>query len=187
MNQISITDGGSKSQLAHVDIQEVLADGVVDTGDEITIMGRELFAGVASEAHLCRKDFAKLTKFPRTTMERSSTWMAIIIDLDVSFADETIRTTVYIKVDASDQLLSSEGVCRQLGIDMYHHSVQPRKAKDHQKDSPMGPTVRVQLVKMLCSLLSQSAVVEVDLEGRGDQLGQLLIVGFCEVGDHHLH
>lgn len=65
MNQISITDGGSKSQLAHVDIQEVLADGVVDTGDEITIMGRELFAGVASEAHLCRKDFCKADKFPQ--------------------------------------------------------------------------------------------------------------------------
>lgn len=136
--------------------------------------------------------------------------MAIIIDLDISFADETIRTTVYIKVDASDQLLSSEGVCRQLGIDMYHPSVQPRKAKDHQKDSPMGPTVRVQLVKMLCLPLSQSAVVKVDLEGRGDQLGQPLIVeskrdavhvrtdtggghnhsagdGFCKDGDHHLH
>ena len=34
-------------------------------------------------------------------------------------------TPIYIKMDAPDQLLLSEGVCRQLGIVGYHESVGP--------------------------------------------------------------
>ena len=45
------------------------------------------------------------------------------MDLDISFGDATMRTPVYIKMDAADQLLLSEGVCRQLGIVTYHDEV----------------------------------------------------------------
>ena len=40
--------------------------------------------------------------------------------LEVEFRDETTGIVVYIKIDARDQLLLSEEVCRQLGIVMYH-------------------------------------------------------------------
>ena len=39
VNQIRVTDEGSQSRLAHVNIQGVPADGVIDTGADITIMG----------------------------------------------------------------------------------------------------------------------------------------------------
>ena len=45
------------------------------------------------------------------------------MDLDVTFGDKTMQTPVYIKMDAPDQLLLSEGVCRQLGIVTYHKDV----------------------------------------------------------------
>jgi hypothetical protein len=44
--------------------------------------------------------------------------------LDVTFGDRTMCIAVYIKMDAPDQLLLSEGVCRQLGIITYHRDVQ---------------------------------------------------------------
>ena len=45
-----MTDEGSRSQLACVIVQGVPADGVIDTGADITIMGRDLIAKVAAAA-----------------------------------------------------------------------------------------------------------------------------------------
>lgn len=97
----------------------VPANGVVDTGADITIMGPELFAGVAAAAKLRKRNFQKPDKVPRTC-----NWKTFrldgCMDMDISFADKTMRTTVYMKMDARDQLLLSEGACRQLGIVSYH-------------------------------------------------------------------
>ena len=46
------------------------------------------------------------------------------IDLHISFGEEIICTTAYVKLVAPDQLLLSETVCCQLGIVSYHPSVQ---------------------------------------------------------------
>ena len=52
------------------------------------------------------------------------------MDLDISFGDRTINTPINIKMDAHDQLLLSEGVCRLLNIISYHPDVQVlRKVK----------------------------------------------------------
>ena len=45
--------------------------------------------------------------------------------LDVSFDNRTMKTAMYVKMDAPEQLLLSEGICRQLGILTYHPDVQP--------------------------------------------------------------
>ena len=45
------------------------------------------------------------------------------LNLDVTFGDKTIGTRVYVKMDAHDELLLSEGVCRQLGIISYYPEV----------------------------------------------------------------
>ena len=39
MRLIQVVDEGSQSQLAHVIVQGVPADGVIDTDSDITIMG----------------------------------------------------------------------------------------------------------------------------------------------------
>lgn len=45
------------------------------------------------------------------------------MELAVSFGGKVITTPVYIKMDAEDQLLLSEGLCIQLGVVTYHGEV----------------------------------------------------------------
>ena len=72
-----------------------------------------------------------------------------------------MKTQVYVKMDARDQLLLSEGVCRQLGIISYHPEVQvwrggrrPQQVKALPTDTPKQkasearvPIVRVKLLQ----------------------------------------
>ena len=68
-----------------------------------------------------------------------------------------MKTPVYVKMDAPEQLLLSEGVFRQLGIITYHTEVQPIERvkadkptqirKTAKEDGCVVPTVRVCLVK----------------------------------------
>ena len=110
------------------------------------------------------------------------------MDLDVSFGSTQMTTPVYIKMDAHDQLLLSEGVCRQLGILQYHPDVEtwrggrkkstPATNKPKPPSEPATPsslpaeetpgaeeakvpTVRVNLVQSVQLLPHQSLVVEV--------------------------
>ena len=75
------------------------------------------------------------------------------MDLDVQFDGKTMCTPVYIMLDAPEQLLLSEGVCRQLGIIDFHPEVKqsPELAKDpsakHSSKGAMVPLVRVRLLQ----------------------------------------
>ena len=109
---------------------------------------------------------------------------------DVAFGDKQMTTPVYIKMDAHDQLLLSEGVCPQLGILQYHPDVETwpgsRKKSTPSTNKPKPPsepatpsslpaeetpaaeeakvpTVRVNLVQSVQLLPHQSLVVEVSL------------------------
>ena len=75
VRQIIVTDKGSRAQHARVSVQGVPANGVIDTGVDITIMGGELFARVAAAARL-RKDFRKSDKTPP---ESHSIWTVTLI------------------------------------------------------------------------------------------------------------
>ena len=131
---------------------------------------------MAAAARLRKKNFRKPDKVPRT-YDRKTFRLDGCMDMDISFADKTMTTTVYIKMDAHDQLLLSEGVCRQLGIVSYHPSIiKPEKAKKMAKSSAIVPTVRVSLVQSLRLPPSHGALVSVELEGDPDDLKQPLIV-----------
>ena len=83
-----------------------------------------------------------------------------------------MRTPVYIKMDAPDQLLLSEGVCRQLEIIEYHKDVQKwrggrKQAAEARVSEAKVPTVRVKLVQSLRLSPRQSAVVQVRVDGCG--------------------
>ena len=102
------------------------------------------------------------------------------MDLDVSFGDKAMHTTVYVKMDAHVQLLLSEGVCRQLGILSYHPEVekwrgghkkaargqttltaaQTESATDPQTEVKV-PTVRVKLVQAVKLDPCRSTMVKV--------------------------
>ena len=98
---------------------------------------------VAAAARLKSKNFRKPDKVPRM-YDKKVFKLNGCIDMEITFGDKTITTTVYIKVDAFDQLLLSEGVCRHLGIVTYHPAVHPEKVgKAKRSRGAIVPSVRV--------------------------------------------
>ena len=119
---VRVNDTGSISQCAKVLVQGV--PGIIDSAADITIMGSDLFRKVASVCRLNKRDFKSPGTTPHTYNQKPFTLHGRI-DLDLTFGDTTMKTPVhvYVKIDASDQLLLSEGACRQLGIISYHPNV----------------------------------------------------------------
>ena len=161
---VQIDDKGSMPQCVPVQLQGVPVYGVIDTGADITILGGSLFKKVATIAKLKKRDFHPADKTPRNYDQRPFQ-LDGRLDLDISFGEHTMRTPVYVKMDALDQLLLSEGVCRQLGIVSYHSSVERWRGGSRQGKSPQSqvPTVRVNLVQSVRLLPHQSKVVEVQM------------------------
>ena len=79
------------------------------------------------------------------------------MELEIEFSDRTMKTVVYIKMDAREQLLLSEGVCRQLGLVMYHPDVQVWRASKNKEptDIAIVPLVRAKLVNSVRILPQQ--------------------------------
>ena len=62
--------------------------------------------------------------------------------LDITFDGKTMSTPVYIKLDAPEQLLLAEGVCRQLNIITYHPLVSGGKIrKPAETEVPAEPKI----------------------------------------------
>ena len=174
VKQVTITDSGSHSRLACVSVQGVPAKGIVDTAADITIMGGKLFALVASSARLRKRDFIPSDKIPRT-YNRKAFHSDGRMEMEISFEGKTIRTTVYVKVDAPDELLLAEGVCSQLGIVSYHPLLLPQDtSRLKPEESALVPSVRVCLVQSLRLPPSTSAVVTVRTESKPLQPHQLV-------------
>ena len=137
---VRVSDRGSKPQCAKVQEQEVPADGVLDSGADITIISGSLFRKVAAVAWLKKRDLKKPDKMPRNYDQTPFT-LDGRMDLDISFQGRTMCTPVYIKTNAHEQLLLSEGVCRQLGILQYHPDVEPWRGGRKRNQTPTGTSV----------------------------------------------
>ena len=166
---IRVSDEGSKSQCAHVEVQGVPAYGVVDTAADITIIGGKLFKRIATIARLKKKDLKPPDKKPRTYDQRIFT-LDGRMDLDLTFNGKTMCTPIYIKMDAQDQLLLAEGVCRQLGIVSYHPEVETwrggSKGRDSSSDKTVTvPLVRVSMLRSMRVLPHHSTFVTVKVDG----------------------
>ena len=98
--------------------------GIIDTGADITIMGGELFKKVAAAARLKKRDFKKPDCVPRT-YDRKEFLLHGRSDLEIIVDGKVLCSPIYIKMDANEQLLLSEGVCSQLGIVEYYQNVWP--------------------------------------------------------------
>ena len=147
LRQVRMVDEGSYSHYAHVVINGVPVEGIVDTGADITIIGRDLFAKIAAAARLRKKDFRKADKVPRS-YDRKMFHLDGCIDLNISFEDKVLTTTVYLKMDAAEPLLLSEGVCRQLEIVTYHPAVGAKNPQKNRCEATIS-MVRVSLVQSL--------------------------------------
>ena len=179
---VEVRDHGSQPQCARVEIG-VPVFGVIDSGADITIIGGNLLRRVASVAKLRKKDLKPADKVPRNYDQRPFTLHGRM-DLDISFAGKTMTTPVYIKIDAKEQLLLSEGVCRQLSIIQYHPDVQPWRSREkkpaastvgdgnaaevldkEEEEKVMVPTITVKLISSLRLPSGQCAVVPVQIDG----------------------
>ena len=85
-------------------------------------MGGALFCKVVAVAGLKKRELQKFDKMSRN-YDRTPFTLDGQLHLDITFEGTTMHTPVYVKVDAPDQLLLSEGLCCQLGIIGYHPSV----------------------------------------------------------------
>jgi len=119
---VRVKEKGSCPHKVTVDLQGLPVLGVIDSGADITIMNGEVFRKVAAITRLKKKAFKVSDKTP-CGYDNKPFKLDGRIDLDITFAERTMCTTVYLKMDARDPLLSSEGVCHQLNIISYHPNV----------------------------------------------------------------
>ena len=142
VRQVRVIDKGSHPQRAEVLLEGVPALGVIDSGADITIMGKDLLKRVAAVAKLKKSKLKKVDKVPKTYDGKRFS-LDGRMDLDITFSGITMQTPVYIKLDASEQLLLSEGVCRQLEILTYHPDVvrngERRSKNDHKTQESSTP------------------------------------------------
>ena len=112
--------------MCHCVVTWVSVTGLVDSGADITIMGGELFKCIAVATKLRKWELKRADKTPRTYEQRISTLHGHL-DLHIEFAGRVLNILIYVKMDAPEDLLLSEGVSRQLGIIHYHPVVRPMK------------------------------------------------------------
>ena len=163
VDEIRVSDQGSCPQMVRVVIAGVPVEGVVDTAADITIIGAEVFKRIASVAKLRRRHLKPVDKTPHT-YDRNTFHLDGRLDLDITFDGRTMTTPIYVKMDAKEQLLISEGVCRQLGIVRYHEQVIPGNSSGEGTSIPL---VRVELVKSIKLKPEERVVAEVRLVGEG--------------------
>ena len=108
---VRVEDKGSKPCIVMMDVQEVPARGIIDSGVDITIINGDLFQRVAIVARLKKSAFKKADRIP---YNQKPFTLHGRMDLDITFVGKTIRTAVFMKMDSCDRLLLSEGVCHQL-------------------------------------------------------------------------
>ena len=197
---VRIPDNGSVTRCVKVQVQGVPVYGMIDSGADISIIGGILFKKVATVARLKKRHFKEADRIPQT-YDQQQFQLDGRMDLDIAFDEKTMTTPVYIKMDAHDQLLLSEGVCRQLEIIHYHPSVEcwrggkrsthsefskKRSASGNQsphlsESAPGGPeeakvpTVRVSLIQSVQLLPHQKKIVEVNFVGREEVNGPYLL------------
>ena len=74
------------------------------------IIEPKLFKKEAAVAKLKKSQFKKADKVSHT-YDRRQFKLDGRLDLDVDFADKTMNTPIYVKMDAHDDLLLFEGIC----------------------------------------------------------------------------
>ena len=87
------------------------------------------------------------------------------VDINISFKDKQIYTTIYVKMEAPNQLLLSEAVCRQLGIIQYHPNVKPLDAEEKSETAKQTQKNIVRLVQTVRLPAQHTAVMPVKVEG----------------------
>ena len=89
---------GSLLRKITVDLQGLPVMGLIDSGADITIMNGDVFKKVAAIAWVKKKAFKATNKTPYGYDNKPFTLNGQI-DLDITFVECTMRTTIYLKMD----------------------------------------------------------------------------------------
>ena len=94
------------------------------------------------------------------------------MNLEVAFDGKVLLTPMYIKMDAHNQLLLSEGVCSQLGILEYHKNVWPGRqlSETHANQGNITTTEEYQVCLLQSVTIPANKVVSVPIVVVGDGL-----------------
>ena len=117
------TSKQKQSSCVEVKVEGIPVTGLIDTGSDITIIRGDLIYHIFGITGLDESRL-KPADLKACTYDQKPITLDGQIDLHISFGEEVICTTAYVKLVAPDQLLLSETVCCQLGIVSYHPSVQ---------------------------------------------------------------
>ena len=127
-------------------------------------MGKELFKKLAALARLKKKDLKKPDKTPRS-FDRKPISFDGRLDLGITFDGEMVNTPVHLKMDSAEELLLSEGMCRQFQIIRYHSDVICEKNAVKKSSSDcVVPLIRVRLTQSGRILPNQRRMIAVELE-----------------------
>ena len=134
---LSVEKSGSRS--VKVMVESVPIVGLIDTGSDITIMRGDQFYDMVKEANLDIQ-LLKPTEQRACSYDQKPNTLDGQMDVEITFGDKTVVSTVFVKLVAPDELLFLENVCRILGIVSYHPDVQ-RVCAPRSKivtDNPLG-------------------------------------------------
>ena len=119
---VQFYDSGSQPHYAKVQLKGVLAQGIVYSGADVSIMGAELFKKVAATHKIKKKAFQEPDKSLIHMIRRRSHLMVTQAPAGY-FLQREDNTDTSVREDGcsqSDQSLLSESVCKQFGI-LTHH------------------------------------------------------------------
>ena len=125
-----LNDQGIKPRYASVSIAGVPADGVIDTGADITIDNGALFAKVTSAARLRKKDFQKADKLPRAYNQKRFR-LDGQMDFDIMFSETTM--IVHTCVHQDECTWPSPTVRRSLSSIRYCYLYHPTKIPENHR------------------------------------------------------
>ena len=102
------------------------------------------------------------------------------MDVTISFESHDIRTTIYVKLQTPDQLLS-ESVCRELDIVKYHLLVDSVKSKvmegsdlrqENSNNKSENTIAKVKMIRTMHIPANHAAVVPIQVVDKTDEIDE---------------
>ena len=100
------------------------------------------------------------------------------IDVTISFESHYIRTTIYVKLQAPDQVLLSESVCRELGIVSLVHSVESEVMEgsdlrqENSNNKSENTTAKIKMIPTVRIPANHPAVVPIQVFDKTDEIDE---------------
>ena len=143
---------------------------------------------MAAAARLKKRDFKKSDRVPRT-YDRKEFLLHGRMDLEIIFDGKVLCSPIYIKMDAHEQLILSEGVYSQLGIVEYHQNVWPGRKLPCAPDTSVVVTRQVRVLRTTTLPAGRAVIVAVTVSDSKEQSksGPLLLEGSCDTSGVTVH